>query len=183
LQMEGEFDPIAANTPFARSVQMLAPEGRVTVQSDAMEAHEGESVKETAKTSDKKEAQKVFDSALELNELEENPADARVEISDQRTVRVVLDQELAVEVSQDGDAVDVVVEGAPDVTNDMRETAPEIASKLDESGLQLRDFSTRRESQEKSHSGTGGDQESASEVGEATPTETLARGRTVNVVA
>jgi hypothetical protein len=105
-------------------------------------------------------------------------------LSDQRTVRVVVDEDLAVEVSQDGEAVDVLVEGAPDVAQEMRDAAPEIAESLNESGMHLRDFSTRQDGQSPNEAPTqqrgDGVEVNTENVVEATKVN---RGNSVNIVA
>jgi hypothetical protein len=92
--------------------------------------------------------------------------------------------ELAVEVSQDGEAVDVLVEGAPDVAQEMRDAAPEIAESLNESGMHLRDFSTRQDGQSPNEAPTQqrGD---GVEVNTENVVETakVNRGNSVNIVA
>jgi hypothetical protein len=184
LQLDGEFDPIAANTPFGREFQSVTVDARVAVQGDNPDAVDTDAVKETTKSDEKKSVQAVNEAQVDVEEFEENPADARVELSDQRTVRVVVDEDLAVEVSQDGEAVDVLVEGAPDVAQEMRDAAPEIAESLNESGMHLRDFSTRQDGQSPNEAPTQqrGD---GVEVNTENVVETakVNRGNSVNIVA
>jgi hypothetical protein len=183
LQIEGEFDPIAANTAFAKSVQVLTPESRAAIVTESVEAAEVESTQENNKSETKKVA-KVFDTALDAQEPEENPADSRVEVAGDRTVRVVLDPDLALEVSQEGDAVDVLVEGATEVVQEMRGATSEISESLSESGLHLRDFSTRSEDGSRSQQRHKGDRDSSHETAASTePIQTIAHGKTLNVVA
>jgi hypothetical protein len=184
LQLDGEFDPIAANTPFGREFQSVTVDARVAVQGDNPDVVDTDAVKETTKSDEKKSVQAVNEAQVDVEEFEENPADARVELSDQRTVRVVVDEDLAVEVSQDGEAVDVLVEGAPDVAQEMRDAAPEIAESLNESGMHLRDFSTRQDGQSPNEAPTQqrGD---GVEVNTENVVETakVNRGNSVNIVA
>jgi hypothetical protein len=134
------------------------------------------------KETEKNKVHKTEEAQVELEEFEDNPADARVELSDQRSVRVVVDQDLAVEIIQDGDAVDVVVEGPQEVAEDMKDVTPELSDALDQSGFFLRDFSTRQDSSTESNTqNNGGDQNESAE--ESAGTTTPHRGRTVNVVA
>ena len=183
LQLESEFEHVAANSPFSKTHQATVLENRSAVQADALEAADNDGVKETAKADEKKIAEKTIEAQVELEEFEENPADARVELSDQRTVRVVVDEDLSVEVSQDGEAVDVLVEGAQDVTNELRDAAPEIADSLDEAGYNLRDFTTRDERGAESHSTGTEKSESNREAAEDAAQTVVNRGQSVNVVA
>ena len=183
LQLDAEFEHIAANTPFSKPLQATVMENRAAVQADSIEAADNDGVKENAKADEKKIAERSFEAQVEADDVEENPADARVELSDQRTVRVVIDEELSVEVSQEGDAVDVLVEGAQDVTQDIREAAPEIADSLDEAGYQLRDFTTRDERGNPSQSTGSHNTETRSDDAETETQTVVNRGQSVNVVA
>ena len=183
LQLDAEFDHVAANSPFTKPLQSAVMDNRAAAQADTIEAADNDGVQENAKTDDKKIAERSIEAQVEPEEFEENPADARVELSDQRTVRVVVDEDLSVEVSQDGKAVDVLVEGAQDVTQDIREAAPEIADSLDEAGYQLRDFTTRDDGGQESKSTAGQNAESRGESEEADAVNTVNRGQSVNVVA
>jgi hypothetical protein len=182
LQMDTEFEHVAANTPFTKAVLANSTEGRMMAQAESLDAVDADAAAEVSKD-EKKAVEKVQAAPFELEEFEENPADARVELSDQRTVRVVVDQDLSVEVSQDGDAVDVLVEGAQDITNEMRDAAPEIAESLDDSGLHLRDFSTREEGKQTSHEGGQKGSPVSAEPSDADAPTVLNRGHSVNVVA
>lgn len=185
LQLEGEFEPLAANSPFPKQALPQSMDPRVVIEADSLDAVDNDGPTDVNGTQTKGAVSKTAEPQVAFEEEFENPSDALVDLSEQRTVRVVVDQDLAVEVSQDGEAIDVVVEGAQDVTDNIREGAAEIADTLEESGMHLRDFTARRDSSEQgqttsSQRMSGGDGADGEEVVDAAP---IPRGQAVNIVA
>jgi hypothetical protein len=183
LNLEPSMDELSGANPSAFTRPgMPVVESAMNVQQDSIEVADSDGKLESLKETEKNKVHKTEEAQVELEEFEDNPADARVELSDQRSVRVVVDQDLAVEIIQDGDAVDVVVEGPQEVAEDMKDVTPELSDALDQSGFFLRDFSTRQDSSTESNTqNNGGDQNESAE--ESAGTTTPHRGRTVNVVA
>lgn len=185
LQLEGEFEPLAANSPFPKQALPQSLDPRVVIEADSLDAVDNDGPTDVNGTQTKGAVSKTAESQVAFEEEFENPSDALVDLSEQRTVRVVVDQDLAVEVSQDGEAIDVVVEGAQDVTDNIREGAAEIADTLEESGMHLRDFTARRDSSEQgqttsSQPVSNGDGVDGEEAVDAAP---IPRGQAVNIVA
>jgi len=187
LQLEGEFEPLAANSPFPKQAMPQTMDPRMVVESDTLDIVENDGSMELNGTQTKGAASKTAEPQVAFEEEFENPSDALVDLSEQRTVRVVVDQELAVEVSQDGDAVDVMVEGAQDVTDNIRESAAEIAESLEDSGMHLRDFTARKDgSEQKQAQNPTSRQSSTSDVvdtGDVVDSAPIPRGQSVNIVA
>ena len=146
------------------------------------ESMESDSVRAFKKKDATVKADRLEDPELDLEEIDEEVIEARFDLPEDRAVRVLVDEDLAIEVSTDGDAVDVMVEGPQEAREDVRDLAPELNESLEDSGYYLRDYSSRDGQGGGStthHSG----EENAPASDESSTHKVLGRGRSVNVIA
>ncbi|HJN75516.1 MAG TPA: hypothetical protein QGF58_16420 [Myxococcota bacterium] len=102
-----------------------------------------------------------------------------------KTVTVRIDEDLEVAITADGEGIGVVLEGAAEAVEPLREIGPELQEELTRAGFNLAEFSARERDTRNRQTLDGPDApvEDAGDTDEATPEPRVIRGTLLDVIA